>query len=858
MLKNLKVGTSLFLLIAVPLLAMLLVGTLGILGMGSSNDGLATVYNDRVVPLKQLKEVSDRYTTRVPRVAQEVANGRLSWSEARQVVPRELSAGNEQWRAYLATFLVDREKALITDIEPLMSQAAGVAARLMELLQKEDLEALRAYAAKDMSSTLDPLAAKLDDLSEVQLTVAKEEYDRSTRAWRSTLAISIASMVLAALVAVGAALLLGRRILAQLGASVILAEAIAAGELGQSARVDTTNEFGRLQVAMKRMAEKLGEVIAAMNHMIREHDAGDIDVTIDASRFEGAFRKMAEGINEMVGSHVAAKRKAVAIFAEFGRGNFEASMELLPGKKRFINETIEQVRGNLKGLIAEMNRMSGEHEKGDIDVTIDVGKFKGDFATMARGVNEMVGAHIAVKKLAMGVFTEFGSGNFEAPMAPLPGKRRFINETIEQVRANLKALIADAALLSRAAVEGRLATRADASKHPGDFRKIVQGVNDTLDAVTAPMKETAAVLEKLAAGTLSARTDPARYRNESRALVESVNVALGALLAPGEEATRILGKLAQRDLRARMSGSYAGDHAKLKEATNATAQALHDALAQVAAAVDQVSSASTQIAASSQAVAAGASEQAASLEETSASIESVASITRQATDNAVLANSLSQTARVAATDGAAAMGEMQGVMGKIRASAESTSQIIRDINDIAFQTNLLALNAAVEAARAGEAGRGFAVVAEEVRSLALRAKEAASKTEELIRESVRQAAGGEVTSKQVAGKLDEIVGGIGKVTAIVSEIAAAAKEQAAGIDQVNKAVAEMDKVTQQNAASAEESSSAASELSGQAEELAAMVAGFQLASRTSGAAPGRRPYPSLTKEAGSPPATGAA
>jgi methyl-accepting chemotaxis protein len=180
------------------------------------------------------------------------------------------------------------------------------------------------------------------------------------------------------------------------------------------------------------------------------------------------------------------------------------------------------------------------------------------------------------------------------------------------------------------------------------------------------------------------------------------------------------------------------------------------------------------------------------------------------------------------------MEQMGTAMTKIRASAEGTSQIIKDINEIAFQTNLLALNAAVEAARAGEAGRGFAVVAEEVRSLALRSKEAAMKTEVLIKESVRQAEEGEVTAKGVSTKLGEIVTGVTKVTDIVAEISASAKEQAGGIDQVNRAVTEMNKVTQQNAANSEESSSAAAELSSQSEELASMIGAFQLARQTSG------------------------
>jgi methyl-accepting chemotaxis protein len=160
-----------------------------------------------------------------------------------------------------------------------------------------------------------------------------------------------------------------------------------------------------------------------------------------------------------------------------------------------------------------------------------------------------------------------------------------------------------------------------------------------------------------------------------------------------------------------------------------------------------------------------------------------------------------------------------------------------NVSEIAFQTNLLALNAAVEAARAGDAGRGFAVVAEEVRSLALRAKDAATKTEALIRDSVRHAQDGETTAKQVSGKLGEIVGGVEKVTTIIAEFAAASKEQAAAVERVSRAISEMDKVTQQNAASAEESSAAASELSSQASELASLVGGFQLERRGAPIAP---------------------
>jgi len=360
------------------------------------------------------------------------------------------------------------------------------------------------------------------------------------------------------------------------------------------------------------------------------------------------------------------------------------------------------------------------------------------------------------------------------------------------------------------------------------YQAIAQAIVASGGAVSRLLEDVGQVAEAAMAGKLAARADEQRHQGGFQRVVKGFNETLVALRAPVEEADRVLQRLADRDLRARVTGSFQGDHARIQASTNATAQALHDALLQVAGAAAQVSSAATQIASSSQAVAAGATQQASSLQETTSSLGRVAETTRHATESAQTANALARTARTAATEGSDAMVQMQGAMAKIRASAEGTSQIIRDINDIAFQTNLLALNAAVEAARAGEAGRGFAVVAEEVRSLALRAKEAAQKTEGLIRESVKQAGEGELTSRLVAARLGEIVAGVGKVSDLVSEIAAAAKEQTSGLEQVNRSMAEMDKVTQQNAAFAEESSASAIQLSGQAEELAAMVGAFRL------------------------------
>ena len=320
-------------------------------------------------------------------------------------------------------------------------------------------------------------AAQLNALAKVlSERQAQAEADAAaggrTASWTALLAGAVlVAVVVVVAVAIARSI---RRPLKELSEATVR---LADGDLDVTLDTAHTDEPGRVQAGLETMRVTLGGLIDDMNRMAAEHDRGDIDVLIDAARFSGGYRTMAQGVNDMVAGHIAVKKKAMAVVKAIGEGDFDAPLEQFPGKKAFINETIERLRANLRALIEEMNHMSSEHDRGDIDVRIAAEKFSGGYQTMAQGVNDMVGGHIAVKKKAMAVVKAFGEGDFTAPMEQLPGKKAFINETIEQVRRNLVSLV-DGMTRALSEEEASGGPVIDAAQYSGGYRTMAQGVAD--------------------------------------------------------------------------------------------------------------------------------------------------------------------------------------------------------------------------------------------------------------------------------------------------------------------------------------------------------------------------------------------
>ena len=235
--------------------------------------------------------------------------------------------------------------------------------------------------------------------------------------------------------------------------------------------------------------------------------------------------------------------------------------------------------------------------------------------------------------------------------------------------------------------------------------------------------------------------------------------------------------------------------------------------------------------------------------EMAAAIQEVAQNTSDTADEARKASSLSESGQNivhSTTTQIQALAEQvqtaAGMISHVEEEANNVNSVIDVIGGIAEQTNLLALNAAIEAARAGEQGRGFAVVADEVRTLASRTQESTQDIQRMLQklqQGVTDAVTAMNTSSDSAQKtvettqgasstLDQIQESVSNIARMAIQIATAADEQSEVTEDINRNLTEINTYAETSAEIATSTQEASAELQHMTKHLNDAVQNFKV------------------------------
>ncbi len=390
--------------------------------------------------------------------------------------------------------------------------------------------------------------------------------------------------------------------------------------VGDSSQLESLKKIGKrseqdqLLPAIIRAMENVKLLIEDTEMLAKAGVEGKLDIRADASRHPGEFKKVVEGINDTLDAVIGPLNVAAEYVERISRGDVPQKItDNYNGDFNEIKNNLNNCIDGLQGLV-ECNHILQRMAVNDQTKGVE-GEYVGIYASMAEATNLVRARVLNVTNVLEHISVGNTSRLEELKKIGMRSDQDRLMPAIIKAMENINILIEDTEMLSEAALAGRLDTRADATRHQGEYRKVVEGVNETLDAVIGPLNVAAEYVERISqgdipkpiadnyngdfneiknnlnkcisavnilvedslmlseagiVGKLNIRADAARHQGDFRKIVVGVNRTLDSVIGPVNEAIRVSNEFSTGNFKARVDEKLRveGDFINFKNVLN--------------------------------------------------------------------------------------------------------------------------------------------------------------------------------------------------------------------------------------------------------------------------------------------------
>eukprot|EP01028_Stygiella_incarcerata_P003378 TRINITY_DN16736_c0_g1_i2.p1 TRINITY_DN16736_c0_g1~~TRINITY_DN16736_c0_g1_i2.p1 ORF type:complete len:231 (+),score=-52.69 TRINITY_DN16736_c0_g1_i2:124-816(+) len=200
--KNISTRNKLIILAFVAIIGLVIIGISSIVQLKKVNNGLQTVYYDRVVPLKQLKIIADEYAVNIVDTTHKTRNGNITFEECISNINGAENNIKNEWNNYLSTSLTEKEQKLVNEAKKLMLVANDLSKNIKMACEKKDLELISKFTTDELYPKIDPIGEKVSELISLQLNVAKSETEKAENIYSNSMYFVITVIIFSLIIIV--------------------------------------------------------------------------------------------------------------------------------------------------------------------------------------------------------------------------------------------------------------------------------------------------------------------------------------------------------------------------------------------------------------------------------------------------------------------------------------------------------------------------------------------------------------------------------------------------------------------------------------------------------------------------------
>ncbi len=308
-----------------------------------------------------------------------------------------------------------------------------------------------------------------------------------------------------------------------------LATKVSNGDITFEISNHNKDEVGHLFKTFGNMKSTISNLTQDINNVTTAASNGKLDYRGDSSKYAGAYADIIDGFNGTLNEIIKPLNVTAEYVDRISKGDIPAKIsDDYRGDFNEIKNNINLLIDSMDDYVLSVDQFITQHKNGEIDYLMNESKFNGVFAKMAKGSNQSVNIYVDAIKDILDMVSQYSNGDFSNNLRKFPGKQALANESVDRVKDNLLMIVEEINTLSIQMSAGNLDRRADVDRYQGAYRDMIDGLNQTLDAVIQPLNISAEYVDRISKGDIPPRIEE-DYKGDFNELKNNLNTMIDTL-----------------------------------------------------------------------------------------------------------------------------------------------------------------------------------------------------------------------------------------------------------------------------------------------------------------------------------------